>query len=288
MSTNTKVARDFKRTENQARNVATSRWMLMLARLGYAIKGVVYIIIGLLAVQLAVGVGGKATDQKGALTTISLLPFGQFLLVIMVIGLFGFALWCFIQALFDTEGQGSQAKGIIARIGYAFVGISYAALGYGALRLLLGAGSAGKSSGTNTQDWTATLLKQQPFGVALVVIVGLVVLAVAFYLFSIAYTAKFQARLSLTGLNAQMKRIVIGLGRLGYAALGVVFTIISIFIIVAAVQHSPGQAKGLDGALQELTRQQPFGPLLLGIVALGLIAYGIYSFVEARYRRLGQ
>ncbi len=285
MSTNTRMGRDVKQAEYRARGVATSRWMVMLARLGYAIKGVVYIIIGFLAVQLAAGVGGKTTDQKGALLTISALPFGKFLLVIMVIGLFAFAIWCFIQAIFDTEAKGKKAKGIIARVGYAFVGIAYAALGYGALQLLMGAASAGKSSTTSTQDWTATLLKQ-PFGVALVVIVSLVILGVAVYLYSKAYTGKFQDRLSLTSLRAQTKRLLVGLGRFGYAALGVVFTIIGIFMMVAAVQHNPNDAKGLDSALQELTHQ-PFGQLLLGIVALGLIAYGVYSFVEARYRRIG-
>ncbi len=285
MSTNTRMGRDVKQAEYRARGVATSRWMVMLARLGYAIKGVVYIIIGFLAVQLAAGVGGKTTDQKGALLTISALPFGKFLLVIMVIGLFAFAIWCLIQAIFDTEAKGKQAKGILARVGYAIVGIAYAALAYGAFLLLMGSGSAGKSSTTNTQDWTATLLKQ-PFGVALVVIVGLVILGVAVYLNSTAYTGTFQNRLSLSSLSAQMKRLVVGLGRFGYAALGVVFTIIGIFMIVAAAQHNPNDAKGLDSALQELTRQ-PFGQLLLGIVALGLIAYGIYSFVEARYRRIG-
>ena len=287
MSTNTRMGRDVRQAEYKARGVATSRWMVMLARLGYAIKGVVYIIIGLLAVQLAAGVGGKTTDQKGALLTISTLPFGKLLLVIMVIGLFAFAIWCFIQAIFDTEAKGKKAKGIIARVGYAIVGIAYAALGYGALQLLLGSGSAGKSSTTNTQDWTAKLLNfQKPFGVTLVVILGLIILGVAVYLYAKAYTANFQSRLSLNSLNARTKRIMIGLGRLGYAALGVVFTIIGIFMIIAAAQHNPNDAKGLDSALQELARQ-PFGPLLLGIVALGLIAYGLYSFVEARYRRIG-
>jgi type IV secretory pathway VirB2 component (pilin) len=120
-----------------------------------------------------------------------------------------------------------------------------------------------------------------------VVLLGIVVLAVALYLFYKAYSAKFQSRLNLTGLSAQMKKLVINLGRFGFAALGVVSSIVAIFLMVAAFQHNAKQAVGLDGALQELARQ-PFGPFLLGIVALGLIAYGIYSFVEARFRRLGR
>ena len=207
-------------------------------------------------------------------------------MIVVTIGLFGYALWSFIQAIFDTEHKGKDAKGIIARIGYAAVGIGYAAIGYGALQFVTTSQVGGKGSTTNTQDWTALLLKQ-PFGVALVVIVGLIVLAVAGYLFIKAYKAKFQNRLSLSGVNAQVRKVAVFMGRFGYAALGVVFTVIGIFLIVAAVQHSPHQAKGLDGALQELAHQ-PFGVFLLAIVALGLIAYGLYSFVEARYRRVGR
>src|SRR5437660_8072937 len=111
-----------------ARNAATGKWVSLLARLGYAVKGVVYLIIGGLAVALAVGHGGEATDQRGALQAIYAQPLGKFLLVVVGIGLVGFALWSFIQALFDTEGKGRDAKGIIGRIGYAGVGVAYAAL----------------------------------------------------------------------------------------------------------------------------------------------------------------
>ncbi len=269
-----------------AEGAATSKWMVMLARLGYAIKGVVYLIIGLLAVQLAAGVGGKVTDQKGALQTISDLPAGKFLMIVVTIGLFGYALWSFIQAIFDTEDKGKDAKGIIARIGYAVVGVGYGSVAYGALQFITTSQVGGKNSTANTQNWTALLLKQ-PFGVVLVVIAGLVVLGVAVYLFSKAYKAKFQYRLNLSSVNAQVKKAVIFLGRFGYAALGVVFTIIGLFLMVAASQHNAYEAKSLDGALQELAHQ-PFGPFLLGIVALGLVAYGVYSFVEARYRRVGK
>jgi len=283
---NTTVPRHVQEAKQTARRAATNKWVALLARLGYAVKGVVYVIIGWLAAMLAVGHGGTTTDQRGALTTISGQPFGKFLLVIVTIGLFGYALWSIIQAIFDTEGEGRDAKGIIARIGYAAVGIAYGALAFGAYQLVAGSGSAGKSSTSSTQDWTARLL-HLPFGVALVVIVGLVVLGIAGYLFyKKAYKADFKRHLSLTGLNESMRKGAVFAGRFGYAALAVVFTIVGIFLIVAAVQHNPGEAKGLDSALAELA-SQPFGPILLGIVALGLIAYGIYSFVEARYRKVG-
>jgi hypothetical protein len=286
MRSNTTIPNEIRGANRMTRNAATGKWMTGFARVGYAAKGVVYLIIGFLAAKLAIGQGGAATDQRGALHTIYDQPLGKFLLLVVAIGLLAFALWSFIQAIYDTEGKGSKAKGIMARIGYAAAGIAYAALAFGAFQIATSTGSGGNSSSTSTQDATAKLL-QLRFGVPLVVIVGLVVLGVAFYLFTTAYKAKFQNTLNLATLSAQVKKAIIFLGRLGYGALGVVFTLIGFFMIVAALQFNPQQAKGLDTALSELLHL-PLGPVLLGIVALGLIAYGAYSFVEARYRRLGR
>jgi hypothetical protein len=283
---NTSLPRNVQNAERGARNAATGPWMTVLARFGYAAKGVVYLLIGGIAAKVAIGAGGAVTDQKGVLHTILDQSYGPILLGVVAVGLFGFALWCFIQAVFDTEGKGTTAKGLIARIGYAAVGITYAALAYGAFQLVVGSGSGGKGSNASTQDGTALLLKQ-PFGRALVIIVGLLVLGVAGYLFYTAYAAKFQAQLNVATLPAQVKQLIIAVGRAGYAALGVVTIIIGIFLIVAALQHNASQAKGLDGALQELAHQR-FGPVLLGVVAVGLFAYGVYSLVEARYRRVGR
>ena len=283
---NTSLPRNVQNAERGARNAATGRWMTVWARCGYAAKGLVYLIIGGLAAQVAIGAGGAVTDKKGVLHTIIAQPLGYILLGVVAVGLFGFALWCFIQAVFDTEGKGTTAKGLIARIGYAAVGITYAALAYGAFQLVVGSGSGGKGSNASTQDGTALLLKQ-PFGPALVIIVGLLVLGVACYLFYTAYAAKFQAQLNVATLPAQVKKLIIAVGRAGYAAMGVVTIIIGIFLIVAALQNNASQAKGLDGVLQELAHQ-PFGQVLLGVVAVGLFAYGVYSLVEARYRRVGK
>lgn len=285
MGFGTDVRKKVEPVEQVARIATTSNWMVRLARLGYATKGVIYLIIGALAAELAIGHGGSASDQYGALHAIYDQPFGKVLLVIVAIGLLGFALRCFVQALFDTERKGHDAKGIIGRIGYALVGISYGALAFGAYRLVTGVEDEGQSSTTAAQEWTALLLKQ-PFGVALVILVGLVVIAVALYLFYKAYSAKFRFRLNLVTVHDTVRKLVIYFGRFGYAALGVVFSIIGIFLIVAALQHDPHQAEGLDSALKTLAHQ-PFGSVLLSIVALGLIAYGIFSLVEACYRRVG-
>lgn len=266
--------------------VATGRWMTRFARFGYAVKGIVYLIIGILAAQLAIGNGGSATDQRGALRMIYQEPFGKVLLIVMAVGLFAFALWSFIQAILDVENKGHDAKGIIARVGYAVTGISYGLLGFGAYQLVVGTGNGGKSSGASTQDWTAQLFKQ-PFGVALVVLIGLVIIGLAGYMFFRAYSANFRHHFTLSSLDPYVRKAAMFAGRFGHAALGVDFLIVGIFLVIAALQQNPQKVKGLDTALQTLL-QQPFGPVLLTIVALGFIAYGVFSFVEARYRHIGK
>ncbi len=284
MQTKEQIERGANEAKAAARGAATSQPVIWLARLGYAVRGIVYLIIGGLAIKLATGYGGKATDQQGALQAIGQQPFGKFLLVVVAIGLVGYALWKLVEAFFDPDGVGKSAKGIVGRIGDVIVGLAYASLALGAISIVTGTGNGGKSSNASTQDWTARLL-QHPFGVFLVVIIGLIVVATAAYLLYRAYAADFRKRLNLSSLSAQWRKWAIFSGRFGYAALGVVYGIIGIFLVVAAVKNNAGQAKGLSGALQLLIHQ-PFGPVLLAVVALGLIAYGIYSFVEARYRRL--
>lgn len=271
--------------KREGRKAATSPEMTLLARVGYAAKGSVYLIIGGLSAKVALGDGGSTTDRNGALRAIYEQPFGKFLLVVVTIGLVGYALWSLIQAVVDPERQGTDVKGIATRVGYGVVGLSYAALAVAAAQLVIGTGNGGKSSNTTTKDWTARLLAL-PFGPFLVVLVGLVVIAVAFFLFYRAYKADFKKSLALGTVSSEVRQGIITLGRGGYAALGVVFGIVGVFLIVAAVRNKASAAKGLGGALHELS-QQPYGHVVLGIVALGLIAYGLFSLAQARYRRLG-
>jgi hypothetical protein len=209
---------------------------------------------------------------------------GAFLLMVGAIGWIGYALWCFLRAALDTEGKGTDAKGIVTRVGYAAVGVIYASLALVAFGLATGKSSGGKSSNAQAQDWTARLLGF-PAGVALVVLVGLITLAIAGALFYRAFTADFRQQLHLGEEPPEAAKSVVFLGRLGYSALGVVFAIIGVFFIVAALQHNPAQAKGLSGALGAVL-QEPYGSVLLGVVALGLLAYGVYSLAQARLVRV--
>lgn len=285
MGTNLKV----QKAEQTARSAATSRVVVVLARLGYAVKGIVYVVIGFLALLLVTGHGGGATDQNGALRAIYESPlgegFGRVLMIVITVGFFGFALWSLVQALFDTEQKGKTAKGILARVGYAGVAASYSLLGVVAYQIASTGSVPAKNSTSSAQNWTGLLLKQQA-GVLLVILVGCIVLCIAAYLFYRAYRASFRRYLNLSSLSASARKGVVASGRFGNAALGVVFLIAGFFLVIAAVKHKPGDAKGLDAALEELLKQ-PSGPWLLAIVALGLLAYGVYSFAEARYRRVG-
>jgi len=279
MAQSTVRAAGAARTARRAAHSPASEW---LARFGYIVKGVVYLIIGILAARVAIGNGGKTTDNRGALQAIYHEPFGKVLLGIAIVGLIGYALWCFLRAFLDVDGKGTDAKGILARIGYGVIGASYAALAYGAVRLVTGSGSAGKSTDTSAKDWTARLLTHS-YGEALVILLGVIVIGVALYLFYYAYSAQFMR--SFSGLGGMTRTWVRRLGRVGYGAQGVVFAEIGIFLIVAARQHNAHAAKGIGGSLAQLARE-PYGHVLLGIVAVGLIAYAVYSFAQARFRRI--
>lgn len=259
-------------------------WIERLARLGYAAKGIVYAIVGVLAVQAAFGPGGRTTGTQGALTTIASQPFGKFLLALVAVGLVGYSLWRFVQAWADPDNKGSDAKGLATRFGYAISGLIYAGLAFSAVAIILGSGSGSSGGGTSKQDWTARVLAQ-PFGQWLVGLLGALIIGIGFYQFYKAYSAKFRKEWKLREMNPQEETWAMRLARLGLAARGVVFVMTGFFLMQAARQSDASEVRGLDGALQSLARQA-HGKWLLAIVALGLVSYGMYMGVQARYRQI--
>lgn len=271
--------------EHQARNAARQAGpgVVMLARLGYAARGVVYVIVGILAARVAMGERSQVEGTRGALAEIIEKPFGRVMLGIVALGLFGYALWRLVQAALDPEHKGSDGKGTVKRLGYALSGIVHAGLALTAARMVTGSSSGG-GGGSQTTTWTARLM-EAPAGRWLVALVGLGFAAYGIYQFYRAAKSDLAKRLDLGKMRVRTREMAIRAARAGVAARGVVFLLIAYFLARAAITYDPAEARGLQGALEAL-RDASYGPWLLGIVALGLIGYGLFEIVKARYRRI--
>jgi hypothetical protein len=263
----------------------TSPWIEGLGRFGHVAIGIVYATIGVLAALTALSQGGGTTDSHGALAWIVLAPFGRVLLGALALGFAGYAAWRFVQAIRDTESKGTDLMGVLNRLVYAFIGATYGALALSAFDLARGHGErSGDSGDAAAQDWTAWLLSQ-PFGQVLVAAVGLGIIGVGLVQLYLAYSGKCSDSLQTSELSQALARLVRAAGRIGFTARGIAFAIIGALLLVAAVHARSDEAQGLGGALGALA-QQPFGPWLLGIVASGLLVYGVFMMLKARYGRL--
>jgi hypothetical protein len=271
---------------NSARAVASraigEEWVRNYARAGYTARGIVFTLIGLLAIQVALGARGKTRGPNGALTYLASKPFGAVLLAVLAIGLLAFCAWRLVQALRDTEHKGTTAKGIAARIGYAFSGLLYC--GFAVTSLGLIAGHRAQRDGEGAKTLTEKLLSQ-PFGQLLVGALGVGVIAFGILQLWKAYNIEFAKCLSFDRLSAGQRKALIQVCRVGVAARGVVTGITGVFFLHAAIDANPREAKGLGEALSAVA-QQPHGTVLLFLIALGVMAYAAYQFVQARYRRV--
>jgi len=269
------------RVKREAEHHATTS-IERLARVGFIVSGVLYLIVGLLATEVALGRGGTTTDTKGAFQTIAQHRFGSVLLGLMVAGLIGYALWRFAEALFDPLGKGDDAKGIAQRAGYGLVGVIYLGLAASAVGVLRGAKQ--QSSSATTQGWSARLLSL-PFGRVLLACIGIGVIGFGCWQIYQGATARFRKLLKQGEMDGRVAPWLIVVSRVGLIAHGVVFGLIGGFVLLAALRADAAEARGLDEALQTLV-QQPHGKLLLGIVAVGLMLFGAYQLISARYRRI--
>ena len=262
---------------------SASPWIERLARFGYAAKGVVYSLIGILALLSALGWGGgETTGSRGVLQRLLEQPFGRVLVGALAVGLAGYAVWCFVQAIEDPEQEGSDAKGIMKRLAAFGKGVIYFSLVFAAVSMVVGYRSGGGEDGIDKK--TATLMSF-PFGIWLVGFVGLFIVGYGLRQLYRAWKVKLDDQLNLYRLSAGAHSAVLKISRFGIGARGVVFAVIGVALVIAAYHANPSEAKGVGEAL-ETVREQPYGPWLLGLVALGLIAYGVYEFVRAKYRRI--
>ncbi|WP_342109602.1 DUF1206 domain-containing protein [Methylobacterium sp. SI9] len=250
-----------------------------VARFGYGARGVVYLVVGGLALLAALGHGGRAGDSKDALRTVLAGPFGAAIVGLIALGLAGFALWRLVEAVTDADRRGTGIKGLAVRGAHLVSAALYVGLAASAASLSLGLGMSG---GDGMHDGTAWLLAK-PFGRWLVALGGFAVIGGGFGFLAKAWRGDVTDRLALDG--RARARWAGPIGRSGYAARGLAFLIIGGFLVAAAWHQRSSDAKGLAEAFA-LLRAQPYGWILLGLVAAGHAAFGAFGLIQARYRHI--
>ena len=248
------------------------------ARLGYASRGLVYVLLGGLAVLAASGAGGDTSGKRGVLVTVLMQPLGWIWLSLIALGLASFAAWRLLESVTDADNRGSSFKGIAVRATHFGSGILYLVLSAFAVSLALGWAASGED-GQAAKDWTAWLMSK-PFGTWLVMLGGLGFAGAGFGFLWKAWQNKFK-KLADRG----SMQWLITMGRIGFASRGIVYLLIGSFLVLAGWHNNAQEAEGLGGALNSL-QQQPYGWILLGFTALGLVAYGAFGIAEAVYRRI--
>lgn len=252
-----------------------------LAQAGLISRGVLYCLVGILAVQIAFGGGGGGqASQSGALQTLAQQPAGTFLVALVGVGLIAYAAWRFTLFFTEKGSEDSDTKDAVMRASYVVRAVIYLGLAFTAFSTAFGSGGGGGSS--SQQTMTAQVMKNVPGGVFLVGLVGLIIIGVGLYQAYKAFTNDFMEELQQHRMSPTERVWVRRIGIAGHTARAVVYTLIGVFIVRAAVQFDPQESKGLDAALQEVA-SQPFGTWLLLLVALGLLLFGVYSIVRARY-----
>ena len=251
-----------------------------LARFGYGARGAVYCVVGALAVLAAIGRGGQAGDSKSALRAVLGGPFGAWIVGLIALGLFGFALWRLIEGVTDADNRGSGLKGLVVRAAHVGSAAIYSGLAVTAASLALGLGRH-RGSQDGMQDWTAWLLSK-PLGLWLVGLIGLGVMGGGIAFLLKAWKGDVTERLALDAAACRWAKPI---GRFGYAARGVAFLLIGGFFVAAAWHQASSEVKGLAGAFAAL-RAQPYGWVLLALVAAGHFAFGAFGLIQARFRRI--
>lgn len=278
------VGETFEKTVEAAAETVRQPFVKKLARFGFYTKGVLFIVIGILAILLAIGLeGGKLADPTGAMVTIAQKPYGKFLLIIFIIGAIGHGIWNILRGAADVDDAGKDWKGIIKRIISAGTGIFYLGLAWSAWNIIFMV-QASAANGEVSQTLAAILLAL-PLGTILVLIIGLSVIGAGVHKCYSGMTGKFQENFRLWEIEGIHLRFITILGALSFTARALIFALIGYFFITAAIYYDPTEAIGIDGALLTLS-QSNFGKILLFVTAVGLVCHGVLSFYEAKYRRI--
>ncbi|OON68351.1 DUF1206 domain-containing protein [Hymenobacter sp. CRA2] len=247
----------------------------VLARCGLAAQGVVYLLLGLLAAEAAGGVRAAKADREQALLTIEHLPLGPWLLGLLALGLAAYVSWRFVQAAFNTENCGYDAKGLSKRFFFACSAVGYGWLAYYAAQLAW----AGRATGESQQHLIARLLSYA-YGQWLIGVVALTVIGIALFQLYQAYAGTMNEEVNARRMSEQPWRMVYRFGQVGYTARGIVWSILGYYLLRAALHGNPREARDTDGAFDILAAM---GSGVLLVVAAGFVCYGLYMLVRARY-----
>jgi len=249
------------------------------AKVGWLVKGALYITLGMLAVLAAVGEGGLIEGSKGVLQWVVEQPFGRVLLVVAGVGFACYALWRFVQAALDPAKHEDEKKMVVKRIAWAASGVMHVALSVAAFQMVAGSGQ----SGGGKQAWIAKLLEAGTAGQVVLGILGGAIISAGLYQLKSAFELSFMEKVDRSGMSSREVSVLQAVGRTGLMARAVVFPIIGYFLIDAAISHSPSQARGVGGALGEAAQVSWYA---LAIIAAGLVGYGVLQLFYARYRQL--
>jgi hypothetical protein len=262
--------------------VSSSGTLRSLGRAGLIARGVIYIIVGALAVQIAFGKGGKEADRQGALQAVAQKPGGTVLLWLLAIGLAGMALWRFSEAIWgQSQPDGDKAT---KRLSSLARGVFYSIVCASTIAFTVGAGGPG-SSDKKSQDWTGKAMHNVPGGRWIVLLAGIALVGIGIGIGVSAIRTKFEKKLKIHEMSPRVRKIVVTIGVIGKSTRALLYAAAGVFVAYAAITFDPKKAKGVDGTLRQFAHT-PAGPWLLVLVALGLIIFGVYSFCEARWRRV--
>ncbi|GAA1808444.1 DUF1206 domain-containing protein [Planosporangium flavigriseum] len=271
------VAQSARRTARQA---ARSGTLETLTRIGFVGYGLLHLAVAWIAVQLALGHPSGESDQAGAFRYLADQPFGRFLLMVTVIGLAAMAVWQLLLVFVGHREEHGFSR-TAERVASAFRTLVYAALAWTAYQVVVGTPT---SNAEQTEKATAGLMSR-PAGLWLVALAGVAVVATGLGLVVYGARRKFEKRLLIAQMGNSTRLTAVRLGQLGYVAKGVAFGIVGVLLFQAVTSHNPAKSRGLDAALRLLV-SQPYGPVLLILIALGLAAFGAYCFFQARYRKV--
>lgn len=273
---------DMSAAADKAEELGQSAPVEALARVGLVAYGVVYILIGWAALAIAWAGSQDSADTSGALKTLAAQPFGQVLLSLVAVGLLGLAAWQLTEAIWgyrDREGLKRRRKQI-SSTGKA---LFYAALGVSAASVALGGGNG--SGGSREQQERTSGVLSWPGGQTIVVLAGLVIIGIGISSIRRGVTTSFRKEMNLGAVPAEAGSAIIRLGQIGHIAKGIALGAVGGVLAYAAWTFDPAESRGLDGALRTMV-ERPFGDVALSVVAVGLMAFGLFAIIQSRYRRM--